>query len=126
MLRITPNRSLEFRAKKSRLSPELWKGLAIALAFHLLFFTCFRIVKSYSSAEAPLLSPVAVEIDLGTPEICADKEPWLTLSPLGDECPSFPSLPHDPSLSFKEFALLEPDFTPVEMIPYQIEEEEEL
>jgi len=128
MLRLTKG-TIELTRRRKFFSPELKKGLAIALAFHLALLGTFRIAKITSSDSLLPLLPISVEIDLGKPLPLILPSP-LSSSPIEHvEPPQLLDLPHTvlhaPPSSFYELTFHEPDFSEIEYIPYEPYEDED-
>lgn len=127
MLRFSRSLELVLRQKETRFSKEFWKGLGVAVGFHVTLFALFRIATTPNlDAVRPLL-PVHVEIDLGQRETVAILAPAQIMhSPIETLDP--PSLDkfmalsfietHTPSYYTKKRTRSSPDFSELERIEY--------
>ncbi len=130
MLRIGAKQELLLTRKERPLSPDLLKGLFIALAFHLLLFTGIKITSPSNPEICAIITPVAVEIDLGAPRVYLPLTPQITLSPIERvEPPQLLELPDTQLIvevpTLHRPLIHDPNFSRVEKIPYQLLEEEE-
>ncbi len=111
---------LILRPKKQKFTPELKKGIAIALCLHLAFLIFFKaIIHENLDERFPLLSPTQIEIDLGLPLNTSSSS--IVLAPhIPERSPPIPPLPEIETLSFyPELILQEPDFSELESLAYQ-------
>lgn len=123
MLRIDAKKELFLRKPDSGFTIDLWIGLAIALGLHLVLFSLFRITSPPNIENFAPITPVAVEVDLGKPLVSSNPV-RITISPM--ECLEPPSLLEIPKpqfimeFPFLEQKLLEPDFSEIEKIEYNL------
>lgn len=128
MLQFTQALGLALHKKESRLSPDFWKGLLLALGFHIALVVCFKIVAPPNFDGLQVIIPTPVEIDLGGQPTTAVLQ--------GRQATPFPSripLPGSLSDSLKNYcanhtpepfytkkeAAKEADFSEVEVMPYE-------
>lgn len=135
MLKLTETVDLVFRKEASRFSLDFWKSFSLAIVIHLLLLTVLRITTPPNLDRLKPLSPISVEIDLGSNESSEPENSEIVLSPIESLDP--PQLlempmatPTLPSFTLHEVFNETPDFFEVEKIDYQIlstfkEEEEE-
>lgn len=125
MLRIGKKKKLAFQKSKRLITSDLLRGLSIALFFHLALFLGFHISSPPNPDLSPLIDPVSVEIDLGTPLTTHPLQTQLILSPLPQfhhpislEIP-IPVFRESPSSLKKNSCVEEPNFTEIEMTQYE-------
>lgn len=119
--------TVSFRKKPPGFSKEMVKGLTIAALFHSVLFFLFHISTAPYPADSLSISPIAVEVDLGSKIGSSKNSPQIFLMPLSpEETPTLPRLPPSAFHPYKgEISFYEPDFTPIEKIPYSALLEEE-
>ncbi len=124
MLRIDAKQDLFLWKREGPFSRDLFKGLTIAFSLHLLLLFGLHIASPTSSELLAPLTPVAVEIDLGVPEVRVLAPVQVALSPMERiEPPRGLEVP-DPEISlltqtFSKTTTHEPDFSEIEKIRYE-------
>ncbi len=124
MLRISAKQNLFLSKREGLFSGDLFKGLAIAFSLHLLLLFGLHIASPTSLDLLTPLTPVAVEIDLGIPEVRVLAPVQVVHSPMERiEPPEWLEVP-EPKLSLvtqrdSKTVIHEPDFSEIEKIGYQ-------
>jgi len=128
MLRIGAKKEIFLWKRERGFSANLLKGLLLALGFHLMLYFGLRITSPPNPDAFSLIAPVAVEIDLGMPQVMVQLPPQITLSPIERiEPPQLLEMPA-PQLvvevpTFHKALTHEPDFSEIEKIKYEILED---
>ncbi|MCC5832656.1 MAG: hypothetical protein JJU12_06400 [Chlamydiales bacterium] len=124
MLRIGAKRELFYRKRERGFSFDALKGIALSLIVHLALFFGLRITSPPNFDALLPLSPVAVEVDLGTPRTLRPPA-QIVFSPIEQiEPPRLLDMP-EITLSVELLPLYhytripEPDFSEIEKIPYK-------
>ncbi len=133
MLRIGVKKELLLWKREKSFSLDLFKGLILALGFHLLILFGLKISSPPNLETCALITPVSVEIDLSMP-LMLPPPTHITLSPIEQIKPP-PLLEIPPTTLIVEAPISrkvrihEPDFTEIEKIAYKflddLEEEKE-
>lgn len=132
-LHLTQNIKLSLRKKSNLFSRTFWMGFVLAALLHGILLSVLRIAEPEDPNMLKILKPIAVEVDLGTPEAYAPLAQMI-FSPLERIEP--PQLLHlSTSMVELERGPLfhssspEPDFSELEKFEYQspfdFEEEED-
>ncbi|MCH9628107.1 MAG: hypothetical protein S4CHLAM2_17600 [Chlamydiales bacterium] len=124
MLRISAKQNLFLSKREGPFSGDLFKGLAIAFSLHLLLLFGLHIASPTSLDLLTPLPPVAVEIDLGTPEVRVLAPVQVTLSIMEQAAPPKWLEVPAPALSlvtqnFSQTTTHEADFSEIEKIKYE-------
>lgn len=131
-LHLTQNIKLSVRKKSNLFSKTFWIGFSLAALLHGILFSVLRIVEPEDPNMLKILKPIAVEVDLGTPQAYAPLAQMI-LSPIErfeppqllDLSTSMVELEREPFFH----ASPEPDFSELEKFEYQspfdFEEEDE-
>ena len=109
----------DFFKKERRLSKNLLQGLLLALFFHILFLTIFRVVSPAPLEESVTLLPSSVTIDLGRPSSSTAEKPLLPLEI--DQAPLLEmTLPGAVCSIDQQSNILchDPDFSEIEKLDY--------
>ncbi len=117
--RIKGSVALSWRPQDRLFSPEFLKGLAIAAALHFVLLFAFRIVSHPCDETIPLLQPVHVEVDVGSPVTTMR---YIAHSPLENVEPPellLPALDLPSSSQDYDFTCSDPDFSAIEYIDYE-------
>lgn len=131
MLRIDGKSTLFLSKKEKTLSRPFLKGFAIAIALHFALLIVLRIHSQQGSDRYPLLSPIAVEVDLGEVPSALSPPAHIVRTPLHSITPPRTVELPPPSLIverpfFNQERLLEADFSEVERIDYEFLEDDDL
>lgn len=120
-LHLSPDAAVSFKEKERRASLDLVKAFLAAAAVHFVLFFSIRICTLSTAEKCIPLSPVAVEIDLGSPILAPlqKKESfvvdWGRSEGPNIEIPSF-----HPTVSIGEYPPSDLDDSDIEWIDYQI------
>ena len=133
MLILKPGREkteIVFRHRESRFSPDFLKGLVAALLFHMFLFGLLRIT-SHSPPLEPLLPFTAAVAEIGARAVVQVTSPEFFIVSFEEILPRWlPDGVPEPTFSHHKEErnrglVVEPDFSPLEKIPYIPLKEEE-
>jgi len=125
MLRIGAKKQLLLWKREKRFSPDLLKGLVLALGLHLMLLFGLRIASPPNPERFTPLALVAVEVDLGRPQTALLFPTQVTLSPIERiDPPQLLEIPQTQLViewpSFQRALTHEPDFSKIEKIEYEL------
>jgi hypothetical protein len=123
MLRIGIQKNLILSRRKNIFTIDIFKGLCLALIFHLALFFGLKITSPPNPDAAPLLTPVAVEIDIGPP-LSIPLIAQTALLPIDQMAqPKLLELPNTMHVRenspYQKFKIEQPDFSSIEKIIYE-------
>lgn len=127
MLRIGEKHKIFLWKRESIFSFDILKGLTLALGIHLVLFFGLRIASPPNCDSLSPISPVDVEIDLGTPQALSPTVP-ISFFPLEQiDTPRLLEMPETilvvESPSYRKAGIHEPDFSEIEKISYEFLED---
>ncbi len=121
MLRLGAKTELLIRKREPLISLNLLRGIALAFALHLLLLLGLRIASPPNADLFLPLTPVAVEVDLGLPQLHSPIATQVILSPIElVELPQYFEMPQPQLVSQLDCypRVGEPDFSEIEKIEY--------
>lgn len=124
MLRFSQDVSLSLKEKDRKFSFDFLKGLCAAGAIHFILLFGIKICTLSTNEKSILLSPVKVEIDLGAPTSPLPPKTESFIVPSGRLEIPFINIPVFRPLTSQlisiEYPSLDPDFSDIESIDYQL------